>query len=137
MKNVIIYLLLILKVNTTFSQQNQPTPLLSKEDYLQKSKKQKTTAWFMLAGGSVVSFIGLTQLNFAGSPTGEVNKTPGAVLFLAGAASAFGSIHFFNVARRNRNKAMSVSFKNQLIPQLHKNNFEINAIPSLNLKISL
>ena len=91
----------------------------------------------MLAGGSVVSIIGLTQLNFAGSSTGEVNNTPGTVLFLAGAATALGSIHFFSAAKKNRRKAMSVSFKTLPIPQLPKNNYQVKAIPSFNLNISL
>jgi len=135
MKYVILCSLSLKLVNTTFCQQIQPTPLVSKEDYLQKSKKQKTTAWLLFVGGSVVSFVGLTQLNFAGSATGDVNNTAGAVLFFAGAATAVGSIHFFSAAKRNRYRAMSVSFKNQSIPQLLKNNFQIKAIPSLNLQI--
>jgi hypothetical protein len=48
-----------------------------------------------------------------------------------------GSIHFFSAAKKNRQKAMSVSFKTLPIPQLLKNNYQVKAIPSLNLNISL
>ena len=137
MKKVTICTMLLIFSATSFSQQTNPATTFSKQDYLKKSKRQKTAAWILLGGGAVVGFVGLTQLNFAGSDNGEVNNTPGAVLFFTGVASVITSIPIFSAAKRNRNKAMSMSFKNQSFPQLQNNKFAYKAIPSLTLKISL
>lgn len=133
MKLLIFMLILGISINL-YSQKTTPS---ANTDYKQKSKKQKTAAWIMLGGGTVVGFVGLTQLNFAGSDNGEVNNTPGAVLLFTGVASVITSIPFFSAAKRNRNKAMSMSFKNQSFPQMQNNKFAYKAIPSLTLKISL
>lgn len=137
MKRIATCTMFLIFSATSFSQLKSATPTLTKEDYLQKSKRQKTTAWLMLGGGIVVGFVGLTQFNFAGSVT-EVNNTPGTVLFLTGNALVIGSIPFFSASKRNRKKAMSMSFQNQPLPKFPRNSsITGNAIPSLTLEISL
>lgn len=40
----------------SFSQQTtNPSPVLTKQDYLQKSKTQKTVGWILLGGGVVIN----------------------------------------------------------------------------------
>lgn len=95
----------------TYSQQT-----FTQEKYLKKSKCQKTTAWILLGGGVATSIIGLTQINLAGSVSGEVNNTPGTVLFLTGLAATITSISFFSVAKKNRKKAATVSSNIELKP---------------------
>jgi hypothetical protein len=133
MKHITICTILLILSIASFSQ----SPILTKEDYLRKSKNQKTTAWIMLGGGNAMSVVGLSLFNFAGSADGEVNNTPATVLFFTGVAAMFGSIPFFHAAKKNRNKAISVSFENQPLPQLQKNSLAYKAIPSLSLKFSL
>ena len=136
--NKIIFFILLLTLSTAvFSQQINPAPTLTKQDYLAKSKKQKTTAWLLLGGGTVMGFVGLTQLNFAGSDDGEVNNTPGTILFFTGLTSVATSIPFFSASKRNKRKAMNLSFMKQRIPSLQKNSFVYQQIPSLKLKIDL
>jgi hypothetical protein len=130
MKQIAICTILLILSMSSFSQCTNPAHTLTKADYLQKSKNQKTTAWIMLGGGNVMSVVGLSTFNLAGSADGEVNNTPSTVLFFTGVAAMFGSLPFFHAAKRNRNKAMSVSFKCRSFPQLQKNNFAYKAFPS-------
>ncbi|TMI86735.1 MAG: hypothetical protein E6H06_20540, partial [Bacteroidetes bacterium] len=58
MKKAINCLVLLIVVLATFGQQNNPSLNLPKQDYLQKSKHQKTAAWIMLGGGAILFSVG-------------------------------------------------------------------------------
>ena len=131
MKKTITLLMAFIFSSSLFAQKN-----LNKQEYLHKSKKKKTTAWVLLGGGVTVGLIGLTKINLAGSD-GDINNGPGTALFVTGTVAALSSIPFFSASKRNKRKAMSMSFKNQTIPQLQNNGFVYRTIPSLNLKITL
>jgi hypothetical protein len=137
MKRIATICLLLIIATISFSQQNNPSPTLTKEDYLKKSKNQKTAAWILLGSGTIAGFVGLTQLNFAGSDNGEVNNTPGSVLFFTGLASVITSIPFFNASKKNKKKAMTVSFKNETAPMIQQKSFTHKTIPSLTFKVGL
>lgn len=147
MKKIIICISLLTVSVTSFSQQINPSPALSKQDYQHKSKNQKTAAWILLAGGTAMIITG-------GIIWGnEVNKTiendpwsvfyapytttKGAGLTVAGLVFTAGSIPLFIVSAKNKRKAMSVSLKNEMMPQLQSSRFVQRNIPSLTLKISL
>jgi cytochrome bd-type quinol oxidase subunit 2 len=85
----------------------------AKEYYQAKAKKQKTEAWMLLSAVAVTSFVGLSQINLAGSIDGEVNNTPGTTLFFTGLAATITSILFFSASKRNKKKSISVSYKNE------------------------
>lgn len=131
MKKLLITALLVVLSSSIFSQQT-----LTKQDYLHKSKKQKTTAWVLLGGGVTVGLIGLTKINLAGSD-GDINNGPGTALFVTGTVAALSSIPFFSASKRNKRKAMNMSFKNQMVPKLQNSGFVYRSVPSLNLKFSL
>jgi len=61
----------------------------------------------------------------------------GEAAMIIGGTAALASIPFFIISSKNKRKAMSMSFKNQMIPQLQINGFAYSAIPSVNLKINL
>jgi len=109
----------------------------TKEGYQLKAKRQKTIGWVLLGGGVATSFIGLSQLNFAGSRDGEVNNTPGAILFFTGVAATTTSIPVFSSSKRNREKAMSLSFKNEMTPQIKNSSMAYKTIPAVSFKMSL
>ena len=109
----------------------------TKEGYQLKAKKQKTIGWVLLGGGVATSFIGLGQLNFAGSDDGDVNNTPGAILFFSGVAATITSIPVFSSSKRNRKKAMSLSFKNEMTPQIKNSSLVYRPRPAVSFKISL
>lgn len=51
----------MLLTTTSFSQQNNLSPSLTKQDYLKKSKNQRTTGFIFLAGGTVLSATGFAM----------------------------------------------------------------------------
>ena len=140
----------------TFSQQNIPSPTLTKQDYLTKSKSQKKAAWVLLGGGFALSSIGaITAAPKAGEDIGyailllpnaiagnvqpepENNYTAQTILLIGGLASMFSSIPLFIASGKNKTKAMSLTFKNETSPQIQRSSFVYRTIPSLTLKFQL
>jgi hypothetical protein len=146
MKKFIIIFLLLASSASTFSQQTNSKPLL-KPDYLKKSKSQKTIAWVLLGSGTAMMITGSIIWNNAyekrvnsGSWEGlfaPYTTTEGTTLTAAGLVVSAGSIPLFIVARKNKRKAMSLAVQAQKIPQLNKNIFAKQTVPSLTLKIHL
>jgi len=131
MKKIFIFSFLLIITTTTFCQQNNPSPTLTKQDYLSKSKKQKTTAYILLGGGAVLvagSVLWVAQDLYTESPGPYI-------LFFAGSFSMLGSIPLFIAAKRNKRTGLSLSFINQKIASFQKSSFAYQTIPSLKLKI--
>jgi hypothetical protein len=155
MKKLTTLLLLSLLFFNCISQQTNPSPSLTKQDYLKKSKKEKTTAWILAGGGLAMSAVTLTiAANQSADATNnflatllslaENNGTTVThdfsvlgVLFYIGAAGTIASIPMFVSSSKDKRKAMSMSFSNQALPQICDNSFVHHAIPSIKLKISL
>lgn len=116
----------------------------TKNDYLTKSKHQKTAAWIMLGGGwglgitgGIVATHGVTQIN-----TGQPNKVSnnignGVLLVLTGGVAMLGSIPLFLSAHKNKRERMSLSFTNQPAATLAKNSTANRFVPSVCLKLRL
>lgn len=117
----------------TFSQQTTPSPVLTKQDYLQKSKNQKGGAWLLLGGGTVV--LAGTLISTLSS-VGTKRKTS-VVAISIGSAMMVGSVPLFIASGRNKRQSMSLSFKNEMAPQLLKGSFVNRQVPSIFLKINL
>ena len=58
MKKVVLFVVFLSIAFSTFSQQTNPSPSLTKQDYLNKSKKQKTVAWILTG---VEPYLGATE----------------------------------------------------------------------------
>jgi hypothetical protein len=124
-----------------------PQITLSKDQLLQKSKNQKTAAIVLLCAGGVAATVGLAMatddLNdelgglFDPSYEEDNDETVSAVLFYTGAAAMLGSIPLFISSRKNKSRAMELSFKNIPSTQVYKNMLVNQRIPSINLKIRL
>lgn len=132
MKKIFVLIMLLAVSATSFSQQTNPSPALTKQDYLQKSKQQKTTAVILMVACPVLML----------SPA-LIGANSGFSTVLSYSFTALGflclpaSIPFFIASHRNKKKAMSLSFKNEPAPQLQNNSFTNRSVPSLTLKISL
>lgn len=113
---------------TSFSQQTSPSPGLTKQDYLQKSKNQKTTAFILLGVGAAAIAI---------AAPGNVSLDVLPVFVIVGGVATIVSIPLFIASARNKRKDMSLSFKNETAPQIQKRSFVYQNVPSLTLKISL
>lgn len=84
---------------------------LTKQDYLQKSKNQKTFAWILTGGGAAMVIGGLTLM--AAQPDYVDSETIGLALVGGGAAAITGGIILFSSAKKNEQKG------NALAIQLH------------------
>lgn len=141
MKKYLYFILLLIFSVTLFCQQSNPSPTLTKQDFLQKNKKQKKAARIMMGGGATLI---LTSILI---PKGEIvresfwpeykNDGIKSSFFFCGTLSMLSSIPFFISSAKNKKKAMSLSFKTQQQPQLQTNKVKYTAIPSLSIKIGL
>ncbi len=132
MKKVIILVVYFLIAVTVIGQQTEITSLLTRQNYLDKSERQKTTAK-ILFGGGFLSF-GLGFATLGGKSTNSVDN---GIMVIAGAAAMVTSVPFFISASKNKKKAMSISLKNQMIPGLQETGFVYTPLPPLHLKIIL
>ncbi|MEO7308021.1 MAG: hypothetical protein ABIR78_07830 [Ferruginibacter sp.] len=72
-----------------------------------------------------------------GQPQVRVNHTGEYVLYIAGTAALGTSLVLFIAAKRNKTRAASLTFKNELAPQLQNSMVHYGPVPSLSLKIKL
>ena len=133
MKKIAVLFSVLMMAIASFGQH---TSSVTKNDYLRKSKKQKTIAWLTLGGGTTVGLIGLTQINLAGSD-GNINNTPGTIMFFTGLGSVIASIPMFSASVRNKKRAMKLSFKPNSIPILLGKNITHKPQSSISVKLSL
>ena len=147
MKAMIVTMLIILSAQA-FSQQ---TTSLTKADYLQKSKRQKTTAWILLGGGIATAITGIIIYDHAYNKAAKddplltlfslgtnVNPT-GAIISLAGSLTSIGSVPLFIASAKNRRKAKSLSAGFKIERTLFIRGYVIakTNYPALSLKINL
>lgn len=120
-KYILVFILLLAVSSKTFCQQTNPAAPFSREDYLKKSKGQKTAAWvlagagtaFVSAGAAIGFGEALNSLGNLFSNDPEPYNNTADILFYSGAVMLAGSIPFFILAGSNKQKAnaMSASFK--------------------------
>ena len=133
MQRVINLFFLLMIVTTTFSQQTNPSRVLTKQDYQKKAKHQEITALCLGGGGFIVWLAGASKyMNQEDNIEGG-----GEAAMVIGGLSGLASIPLFIMASKNRKKARQMVFNNQRIPQIQNNNFVYRVVPSLTLKISL
>lgn len=147
MKKIILFPIILIMSSASFSQQTEPSTVFTKEDYLQKSKNQKTGAIVLLAGGGLLHVIGLSvwsdgfvsAFDFSNPDPnrGSSELNAGGVLMIFGSLAVLGSIPLFIASGKNKRKAMNMSFKLQAIPQLKNGSFVSQPGPSFSLKINL
>lgn len=113
------------------------TTIFSKDYYLEKSKKQKKTAWIVLGTGLGIAAIGgLVQLSNANSNSWNFDFT-GAYIAIGGGVLSLASIPCFVNAAKNKKLALAISIDNQNILLPQENNFTFKKQPSLCLRIEL
>ncbi len=137
---------LILMSFTSFSQQVNPSPSLTKQDYLNKSHKQKKTGWILLGSGATLFITGLVipkgeltdQFNYYTFEK-DIYENDGlkAGFMIAGTLSMLGSVPFFIASGKNKKKAASISFKNYSIPVMRNGNLVKQTTPMVCFKVNL
>ena len=150
MKRLSLFLCCLSTFISLHSQELQPEnsqPTFTKEEYLQKSKSQKTAAIILVSAGGLASTIGAVMatddleddLGGVFDPYYEDNgdETVSAILFFGGLAAMLGSIPLFVSSNKNKKRAMELSFKNIPSTQVYRNMVINQNIPSINLRIHL
>ena len=129
MKKNILFSLLLLLSAVTFCQQTTVPPL-TKAEYLQKSKGQKTAAWILLGVGVTCAAI---------AAPGNVSLNSLLVLIIGGGAAAIGSIPLFIASAKNKRKAIAATtfFKMETVPVIQQNSFVKHSFPVVSIKIHL
>ena len=119
----------------SFGQQTNPGQPLTKKDYLQKSKNQKTAAWVLLGGGLVVA-VGAAVL--AVNSDWSEPDTPYTVAVFAGGGAMLGSIPLFISAAKNKRKAMNAAayIGIQRDPAITNSGLTLHSVPTLLLKLN-
>lgn len=120
--------MLILSAVTSFCQQTNPSQPLTREDYLKKSKEQKTGAWVLL---------GIGAASLAIAAPGNVSFGTLGTLTVIGLASAVGCITLFIASGRNKQKALNASayFKFEKLPSISHAGIAVQSYPAISLKI--
>lgn len=148
MSKLLFSIVLILVLNSvSFCQQTNPSPINTKEDYLKKSKSQKTAAWIVLGAGVVLTSAGFAvELNNANdaliglfSLQQPKSSDVGGVLFFSGLAAMAGSIPLFIASSKNKKRAnaVSASFKMETRSTVQQGAIVRAAFPSLSIKLNL
>ncbi|MBK7291723.1 MAG: hypothetical protein IPI78_16640 [Chitinophagaceae bacterium] len=142
MKKLILFLAFFSMLTKGFNQQIEaPKKELTKQEYLKKSKSQRTAGGIILGGGAILIGAGLaTSLGngLANLFEQEAKKNnSGDVLTVLGVISIAGSIPLLISAGKNKRKALSLSVKNQPSQVLQNNRLYSKIIPSLTFKINL
>ena len=131
-KLVSLSLLLIISIITFCQQDPIFVPGTTKQDYLKKSKNQKTAAWVLLGTGSLSVLVASIEVN---PDYGESTNRP--FLAIGGLVAIGASIPNFIASARNKRKAAAISFSNKLVPQMNNGVLVNCLVHSLHLKIAL
>jgi hypothetical protein len=135
LRKFFIFTLLLLMTTSSFCQEIGFSQSSTQKDYLQKSKRQKTTAWVLLGGGFVVA-VGSAILDV--SSDWSKSETPYLVAISTGGASMLGSIPLFIASGRNKRKAMNAStyFEIRQNPIPTNTGLTLQTTPTLSLKLN-
>lgn len=141
MKKLTTLLLLSLLFFNCISQQTDPAPTLTKQDYLKKSKTQKTIAKIFTGVGCAITFTGiLLGVDDVGGflDPNDINNTKTAeVLSYTGLAIMVGGIPFWIASIKNKKKAADISFRMEKALQIQQGSFVSHPYPALSFRISL
>jgi hypothetical protein len=135
MRKLFFSALLLFITTGSFCQQTNFHQSLTKQDYLEKSKKQKTAAWVMLGGGFALA-AGGAVLDV--SSDWNKSETPYLVAISIGCASMVGSIPLFIASGKNKRKAINAAafFEIRQHPVTTNTGFSSHVTPTLSLKLN-
>jgi len=130
MKKILSVILSILVYTSAFCQQSSPQTQFTKQDYLQKSKKQVKTGLILLGGGTALFVSGIIAYQ----------KGPGGLILMGlGLLSDASSVPFFVASTLNKSKANKMAFNLKLEKaiSLVKTDVALINYPALSLTFKL
>jgi len=133
MKKLILSSLIVIFGISLFGQQ------LSKQDYLNKSKTQKTWGYVLTGGGSALVLAGVVLL--AANPSFVPSETIGPIMILGGTGAIVEGIILFSASNKNERKGnemnMTYNFKLEIAKTVQPMQ-EVNQLyPALSIRIKL
>lgn len=141
MKKILLGLAMLLMCISAFSQQKEPVQPYTKQDYLQKSKNQKTVGWVLLGGGTAIAITGIIVGSNAEPAEGIMETSTGEdigiALLVGGLAADLISVPFFIGSANNARKAATISFNNKSIVIPGFRSVATKTQPSVSIKIGI
>lgn len=130
MKQITLCITLLIFSTVSLCQQTTLSQTITKQDYLQKSKHQKKTAWILAGGGLLLEISGAIAYQHGNA---------GLLLFGAGLLSQATSIPFFISAGINKRKSKkaSVSFKVEKTPDFQPATISSRSHSKVSFKLDL
>lgn len=135
MKKIFLLLTISLFTLSLFSQTINPT--LTKDYYLQKSRKQNKTASILLAGGTLMAVLGALSFNTSYDSGSHSSTDTSGFILLGGVLADLISIPFFISSAKNARMAASISFEPQKLVFSKRNIFIEKPQLSFTLRIGL
>lgn len=112
---------------------------LVKQNYLKKSKDQKTMAWILATGGGALVVGGVISYAAESNTSFYPGETVGTILMTGGAVAIAGGIVLFSASKRNERKAheATVAFKLKVeSSELYRVKFGLEKYyPAISLKL--
>ena len=127
-------LLVLLLVSSILAGQHKE---FSKDYYLQKSKKQKNTAWILLGGGTAMAVGGFAKFDSSWDSGSTTSTDVAGIIGTVGILAGLASIPYFISAGKNKNIAMTVSMDYNPIYLSGENTIATSSCPTLSLIIKL
>jgi len=143
MKKLLSLIVLTIISFHLYSQDMQPVEYKPvKADYLAKSKKQRKTGKILtwtgaavMGTGIVVAMAETTAVVTGAEQPDENSFNTSAAIFVSGTALLATGITFLTIAKKNKRKALNMSFMNQSSQQLRYNTVMNMSVPSLRLRL--
>ena len=129
MKKIATLSLLIVLATATFGQQADTVKIMTRQDYLSRSKSQKVAGFIFLG-------IGATCIAIAAPGNSSFDDL--AILVLVGAVATIVSIPLFIAAGRNKRRAKTAvaGLQFEKAPYF-QNNFVLHSYPAMSIRINL
>ena len=140
MKCLFILFAVLLLNNNSNAQQDTSIAHTTKEDLLLKSRKQKTAGWIMIIGGTAIAIAGYTTyVNHVQNSSSIWAFADGNGLLVGTVGIAITTVGgiLIRSSKRNKSKAMSMSFTNQPLNFYSKNHTHVASVPSLTLVFAI
>lgn len=144
MKMIITSIIMLTVSLVSYSQQTEPSAVLTKQNYLQKSKSQKTVAWILAGSGVGLMVAGFATVSEkdAANYLFQVDNSgfnTSVTLFVIGGITTLSSIPFFIASGKNRRKAIAAKVSIDIKRSYGTESFAVksSAYPALTLKLSL
>lgn len=136
----IMFSILLLLMIVVAAAQTKTEMIMSRDDYLNKSKQLKATGYVLVTVGVAATVIGIVMSNAAdpgpdAMALEELDKLPGLGLTIAGVTTALVSIHYFSKAAKYERKAAELSFGNRKMISPFQPDFIARSQPTITVKI--